>query len=519
MWIRFSLNNMNIRNILCSAIVALSACFALGAQEYVAPAVEISKEKVKFDGKLYYSHVVVAKQTLYSISKAYEVSIEELYQANESIHLREIGLKENSILLIPVKDTQEELGESPKKDDEPRKSRLYRRKRDKSDTLSTPTAEEPASVEPLQEIALEQEETAPQEEMAAPTWEGKNEVEIALMLPLKASGSSKSNSNYMDFYSGALLAARDKGLRGINVNLSVYDVARELPLPSEQTDVVIGPVFSDNVKALLGKISKDNPIVSPLDSKSLPLVYDNRNLIQVHGDGNLQYADLARWMAADHTEGGKVLLLYEKGKDKDVAAVEKMLSDVHLSYAKLSYNILEGRNITPSLQSRLNPDAINQALIVSDSEAFVNDAVRNLAVLTLESSGSYPIVLYGPSKIKNFETIETENLHNLKLHLSTSYHVDYDDTRVRDFLMQYRALYKSEPTAFAYQGYDLTYFFVEVISKYGDSWKEHLSEERSEMLQTSLHFERVSDDPDAGLLNTSYRHVVYGPDYEVSILK
>lgn len=505
---------MNIRNILCSAIIALVACTALGAQEYVAPTVEISKEKVKLDGKLYYSHVVVAKQTLYSISKAYDVSIEELYQANESIHLREIGLKENSILLIPVKDTEEKLSENAEKD-RGWKSRLYRRKRDKADTLSAPLAEEQPIAEPIQESVPVTEEAQPQE----PTWEGKNQVEIALMLPLKASGASKSNSNYMDFYSGALLAARDKGLRGINVNLSVYDVARDLPLPTEQTDVVIGPVFSDNVKALLGKISKENSIVSPLDSKSLPLVYDNRNLVQVHGDGNLQYADLAKWMAADHAEGGKVILLYEKGKDKDVAAVERMLSDVHLSYAKLSYNILEGRNITPSLQSRLNPDAVNQALIVSDSEAFVNDAVRNLAVLTLESSGSYPIVLYGPSKIKNFETIETENLHNLKLHLSTSYHVDYDDARVRDFLMQYRALYKCEPTAFAYQGYDLTYFFVDVISKYGDSWKDHLSEERSEMLQTSLHFERVSDDPDAGFLNTSYRHVIYGPDYEVRILK
>ena len=50
------------------------------AQEYVAPPVTISKEKVKIDGKVFYSHIVMEKQTLFSISKAYNVSIDDLYR-------------------------------------------------------------------------------------------------------------------------------------------------------------------------------------------------------------------------------------------------------------------------------------------------------------------------------------------------------------------------------------------------------------------------------------------------------
>ena len=48
------------------------------AQDYVAPPVSISKDKVKIDGKVFYSHIVLDKQTLYSISKAYNVSVEEM---------------------------------------------------------------------------------------------------------------------------------------------------------------------------------------------------------------------------------------------------------------------------------------------------------------------------------------------------------------------------------------------------------------------------------------------------------
>ena len=60
-------------------LYALGICFIMilptdiSAQDYVAPPVSISKEKVRMNGKLYYSHIVLEKQTLYSIAKAYVV--------------------------------------------------------------------------------------------------------------------------------------------------------------------------------------------------------------------------------------------------------------------------------------------------------------------------------------------------------------------------------------------------------------------------------------------------------------
>ena len=80
------------------------------AQEYVPTPVTVSKEKVKLNGKVYLSHVVLERQTLYGISKAYGVSEEELYEANPS--LRETGLQKNAILLIPYRDNAAEAKES-----------------------------------------------------------------------------------------------------------------------------------------------------------------------------------------------------------------------------------------------------------------------------------------------------------------------------------------------------------------------------------------------------------------------
>ena len=88
-------------SILFASLLAFCGPAAL-AQEYVPTPVTISKEKVKLNGQVYLSHVVLERQTLYSICKAYGVSEEELYEANPT--LKANGLQKNAILLVPYKE-------------------------------------------------------------------------------------------------------------------------------------------------------------------------------------------------------------------------------------------------------------------------------------------------------------------------------------------------------------------------------------------------------------------------------
>ena len=68
------------------------------AGQYPQVPVTISKEKVRMDGKVFYSHIVLERQTLYSISKAYGVDIKDIYEANPSLETE--GLRKNAIILI-----------------------------------------------------------------------------------------------------------------------------------------------------------------------------------------------------------------------------------------------------------------------------------------------------------------------------------------------------------------------------------------------------------------------------------
>jgi len=524
------------KRFILTIVLALFAVVGAGAQEYVATPVTISKEKVRLDGKVYYSHVVLERQTLYGISKAYNVSIEELFKANESIGLRENGLKKNSIILIPAKNELTGKKNNRRKDQEEEEAKALTYEvapvvtkedvKEVVDTVKTVvedivmTEEDKSYIEGFGDV--DEFTVADSTVVIEETPEPKSNVNVMMMLPLKAA-TGRGSSGYMDFYSGALLAARTKGLQGINVNLSIYDVANGLPSVDqeayENTDVIIGPVFYDNMKALLDEIPAGTPVVSPMDARTEVLAKTNKNLIQAHGSNDMQYADLVAWLARDYKAGEKIVLIYEKGKDKDIEKVEELLKNAELEYGKVSYNILEGRSIDVALKARMEPGMTNRAFIVSESEAFVNDAIRNLALLCLDSSGKYDIALYGPSKIKTFETIEAENLHKVKLHLAMSYNVNYDDPRVKDFLMKYRAIFKTEPTAFAYQGYDLTYFFISMVAKYGDNWMRWFSNDEASMLQTDFKFDRVSDDEESGYINSALRHIVYDDDYTIDSVK
>ena len=86
---------------LLAALLLVCTADAL-AQEYVATPVTVSREKVRLNGKIYLSHVVLERQTLFGISQAYGVSVDELYEANPL--LKEKGLQKNSILLVPYKE-------------------------------------------------------------------------------------------------------------------------------------------------------------------------------------------------------------------------------------------------------------------------------------------------------------------------------------------------------------------------------------------------------------------------------
>ena len=283
------------------AAAALFLCIpaSMAAQEYESTPVTLSKEKVKVDGQVCYSHIVLEKQTLYSISKAYGVSVDDIYKYNPAV--KESGLKKNSIILIPLVNTtdkkvveiQPETTE-PKPEAKaarnPRKTHIVKwfediegiaakygitvdalmkannltdRKLSKRQKLVIPSPEEyPEDV--MADGTVSEESVSDSTAIADTSFADRNffpglfskeEVKMSLLMPLKATGTTSNRQN-MDFYSGVLLAIHDMSKEGVSTDINVYDVAE------------------NNISSAAGHITDSDIVIGPVSSADLTELYD-----------------------------------------------------------------------------------------------------------------------------------------------------------------------------------------------------------------------------------------------------
>ena len=578
------------------------------AQAYQATPVTVSTEKVRIGGKLYYSHKVLEKQTLYSISKAYGATIEDIIKANPSIGEKGEHLRAGTVLLIPAEpseaqdrktssktaDTVKTAAQAPPGtpeksndtgDDDKDKGRFdwadysihtvkwyenlqsiarkygmseellvefnglestVLRKRQK---IKIPDAEfilrlqamiesgkkndRPADEAPAESPAV----TAADTVAAAQPVDGlyvvpdpDAPVRIALVLPLDCVfEGSGGNTNYMDFYSGALVAAKNMSEKGVSIELNVIDT-QEYNSVSEiaesgrldGSDYVIGPVHAKQIQEILPFCkSKGIDIVSPLDPKAAEYLENETELIQVPLSADNQYEDIAAWIQEEGDFPCTVLVLAEVGGESTVAEMEKAtgaLQGKNIDYKVFSYNILQGRGVEQSIGRYFDSLKTNRVIIASENEAFVNDAVRNLN--TLRTINKYDIHAYGTARLRGFETIEPEHFHNINMHLSMAYYVDYGDPETMEFLREYRALFNAEPTPFAFQGYDIFTFFTAAAAIQKQNVTTMLEDiPTARLLQSDMKFRRETDGYGriGGYENTAARRIVYGDNYSMAV--
>lgn len=341
----------------------------------------------------------------------------------------------------------------------------------------------------------------------------KSRVDAILMMPFLDKDGNPDESSY-DFYAGVILAAKDLDDAGVKSRLTVVDVGSERAswFGMLGTDFVLGPVSPADIDSVRRSCPRGCAVISPLDPKGAALAQAAPNVIQAPAPVSAQDEDLAAWIREDLGPEDRLIVLQEK--DAALPAVTDVLAASGLEFGELSYGILEGRKVIDEIKAMMTATGVNRVVIASDNEAFVNDALRNINLIKVKDG--YDVVLYSHSRIRSFSTIEVENLHNVRAHVVCGYYVDYDSPRVKSFVMRYRALFGTEPSPFAYQGYDTAWYFISSFAT-GESLRrrmERLGSGRVRVLQSDFRMVRTGE----GWANNAVRRVVYGDNYSISLL-
>ena len=554
------------------------AGFQAAAQQYEAPEVKISQDKVRVNGKSFYAHVVTEKQTLYSISKAYNVSLQDIYDSNKNLDLENAGLKVGQVIFIPTQpagtaipsasqgdpfrenregaerngarsnsrgDDEETEGNASgtavPADTKPRtepatsgssamdrwlfpgnnrmkpvtegetvssasQSDPFRENAPETVSPSVPNLQQPDSLK-VQIDSL----TTAADSLDAFVLDIPERISAALLLPFT---SSKHSDNTVDFYSGLLLAARDLGKSGIQIDIDAIDVRDSSSITSSRLadyDIVFGPITSKDMKAMLGKCPEGKFIISPLDPQAAALSKQFPS-IQAPTPTALQNQDIVHWAIEDMQPGDSLVLITQKGVtlSEGSKCVIDAIKESGVKYHTISYGILEGLQIQKAFEWHCSGNATTRYIVAADDESFVNDAVRNVNLMLFKK---HDVALYAPSRIRSFNMIETEYLHSVNTHISAAYFTDFDNKNVSNFIMAYRALFNAEPNQFAFHGYDTLHFFVNICRTYGRQWPKVLQDYSERGMQTDFRFAR--EEGSEGFVNTAVRRVVYTPEYKI----
>ena len=541
--------------------IAISLLASAAAYSQNVPQVTVSSEKVKVNGNVMFVHNVKGGETLYSLAKAYNVTVDDIVRHNESV---KNGLKAGAKIYIPsatpsvstasaaepqaaaagnvaptVLDDWYLSGENIKK---------YTKKKHKvkaKENIGSIASKYNVSVEsiiamnnlkstvlkkkqivyipnglfiemmeekakaveaaeiPAENVPAKEEEKQPQE-AEAENIPFKNSS-ITYILPLNLSDTLKANSNYMDFYAGALMAADSLKRMGEDVTINLID-QNKFNVSQMPQGTIVGPVRYSDMERFLPLAGAGNIVVSPMDINTGKLVAGNSNFVQIAPSADDQTTNLMDLLATKTTLGNSVMIIYERNGE-DLPLVEKvkdLANERGIVFNTLSYNILEGREMMEKIKDALEPGLDNLVLIPSNSEAFVNDVVRNLNLLYTNplEENRRSVILFGTPRWRNFESIEVDYFHKMNLHLSIPYYVDYSKKHVKDFLMKYRALFNGEPTPYAFQGYDITMM--------------SMGHEKT-TLQSKYIFKK--DNAGDGIKNIGTTNIVYNKDYTISVIE
>lgn len=590
------------------------------------PNIKISDEIKVIENKTYYVHTVEQNQTLYSISKAYQISINEIQQINQ---LSSSSIKPGQKLLIPKNENHQnkeeyiyhtvENGETlyglsqqydisieniikmnPEARNGIKKGQLLKILNnhfseingeneteyifvtvEKDNTLYSIskyygiTINEIILLNPQTKVGLKEGETIKlpknkinpnlivnnqiidtvnqsfehlyfEEEGITPCkdfmYKSEMTFNVVMMLPLNLEENLhflekykdqkdqmfyKNTQRFIELYEGALIALNKLKSEGFSVNLKVIDTKNDEQVIEnylskcnfKKIDLIIGPVYSKNIK-IVSKYAQEHRInlISPLSTEK-ELIDNNPFVFQV--------------MPSLETMLGNAAETINNGSDSSIVFIHTGTED-EIKYVKLftdklskndslktfkptikSVNFKDGGSKT--VESALIQGITNTIILSSVDEVFVSQILDILERL----SKTHKIKLIVSQKAENLQNTSFNHLSKLNVHYISPTFIDYSSEGVQKFINDYRSVYHTEPSVFSFEGYDIIYYFMNALRKYGKHFQFCLNENENlpeiNGLILNYHFKRT--DENGGFENVDSFTLKYNEAFRLVIPK
>ncbi|HIZ26305.1 LysM peptidoglycan-binding domain-containing protein [Barnesiella sp. An55] len=436
--------------------------------------------------QLYTEYKVRKKETLYSISKKFGTTVEEIKNCNPNIK----KIKQGDIIYIPA-----------------------------GIEYNTMTAENPITSAEINNIYNKLYKS-----------DKKGVINVAVILPFMLSQErpDMKASLYTEYYQGFLMAVDSLKRQGASINVYAYDseesdatVQHILAEPQmKEMDLIIAPDNDNHIKMIadFGLINDIN-VVNTFSLKNEEVTH-NAKVFQTNIPHSYLYAEAIDRFIRYLGNRKVVFLSYstEVNDKKDfITSLKEELSRARIPYSEIQFD--NDLNL-------LNQDSIlnGQSGIVfvpTSAKKKMLSLIINPIETLKERREDLDIALFGYPEWLTQVPEYLNEFYKLNTYLYSRFYANPFDEDTKSFHKRFLYWYNKDlinaSPQYAFLGFDTGIYFLTSIRAYGKNFANQKLTKSNDRIQTDFDFQRINNW--SGFINKSFYFINLAPDYTIKKIR
>lgn len=427
-------------------------------------------------------HKVERKETIFSISRQYGISEEELIAANPE--LKKGKLKRGSFLFIPY----------------------------------------PASKQPAKEPEKTPARIPSNEELFAQNKQSLKKIQnikAAVLLPFTEGKNRDEQMRMVEYYEGFLMAVDSLKRQGVSVNLYTYDtkgksdVTQSILAKEEMKnmDIIFGPAHAANVKTLAEFAEKNQTRVVVPFSPEVEQVFKNPYIYQVNTPQSYLYSEVYEHFLRKFSKANIVFLDAGTGQNEKAEFIKGMKNELKTN--QVAYKHISNSD-TLKILAAIDSTRENIFIPTSGKDLSLTRLIPQLTQIRR----SYPNVdlhLFGYPEWQTYTQDYLASFYELDTYFYSSFYTNNLFPAAVRFTQEYRRWYSKDMAnifpKYGMLGFDTGYFFLKGLAQEGSQLENNLNRVQVTPIQTGFKFERVNNW--GGFINRKVFFVHLTKDFEL----
>ena len=400
---------------------------------------------------------VKRKETIFSVSREYGISEEELIAANPELKK---GMKKGQLLCIPYPVA----------------------------TTTQPTQkEDPYAIPPSNSELFRESKETPKK---------MSTIKAALILPFQ------EDKRMVEYYEGFLMAVDSLKRTGTSLDLYVYDSGKEVSTLNailsknemKKMDVIFGPMHQKQIKPLSDFAKKnDIRLVIPFSQKGEE-VFNNPAVYQINTPQSYLYSEVYEHFTRQFPNAHVIFIepiSADKEKAEFISGLKQELKNKGISMQTVNENATK-----EMLKAALRNDKENIFIPTSGKNVLLIKVLPQLTLLVRDNAGQN-IHLFGYPEWQTYTRDHLESFFELDVYFYSSFYTNTLFPAAVQFTNTYHKWYSKDLSSkypnYAMLGFDTGFFFLKGLSRYGSELENNLSKMNLTPIQTGFKFQRVNN--------------------------